>query len=134
MSRNGFTLIEAVVSAVLLALVIAGSYTLLVRSAALIRGARNHYVAMNIAKARVERARGFNYYQLSLLAETNMVVSDDGSPLSSGDFRRTTLVNTNYQSGLTLMTVITEVKNLRTRAFIGENESAAALFTEYLKK
>jgi Tfp pilus assembly protein PilV len=134
MSRSGFTLIEAVVSAVLLALVIAGSYTLLVRSAALIRGARNHYIAMNISKARVERARGFKYDQLSLLTETNMVVNDDGSPLSSGDFRRTTLIDTNYQPGLSLMTVVTEIKDLRTRGFRGENESAAALFTEYLKK
>lgn len=134
MQKSGFTLIEAVVSAVLLALVIAGSYTLLVRSAALIRAARNHYIAMNICKARIERARGFNYYQLSLLTETNLVVNDDGTPLSSGDYRRTTNISTNYQQGLTLMTVVTEIKSLKPRQFVGENESSAALFTEYLTR
>jgi hypothetical protein len=130
--RGGFTLVEAVISTMLLLLVIAGAYMLVVRSSALVRSGRNHYLAINIAKARIERARNFQYGDLPLLTETNVVVDDNGVPVSSGDFRRTTEVNTNYQPNLTLLTVNVDIRRLKTRQFASEKEWVACLFTEYL--
>ena len=127
-------MVESVVSVAILALVIAGSYMLMVRTSTVLRVARNHYVALNLCKSRVERARNFAYEDLSLLVETNLVVNDDGTSLSSGAFRRTTSVNPNYRSGLTLLTVRTEIRNIKTQTFKGEDESVAALFTDYLQR
>jgi type II secretory pathway pseudopilin PulG len=133
-SRNGFTLVEAVVSTALLVLVIGGSFALVNRSQALIYAARNHYVAINISRARLERARNFAYDQLQGLAESNVVVNDSGSPASDGYFRRTTQVITNYQPGLTKIDVRTDIRNSRTLEFTGDNENVASLYTEYLNR
>ena len=132
-TKRGFTLVEAVVSSVLLVLVIGGSYSLVTRSQSLIYAARNHYVAINISRARLERSRDFAYDQLFTLAETNVVVTDSGVPSSVGYFRRTTSVTPGYQSGLTKIEVRTDIWDSRTRQFTTNNyESVASLFTEYL--
>jgi hypothetical protein len=130
--KNGFTLVEAVISSALLVLVIGGSYTLVNRSQALIYSARNHYVAINISRARLERARDFAYDQLSSLSESNVVVNDSGVPSSDGYFRRTTQVTTNYQPGLTMIDVRTDIRNARTLQYSDDCENVASLFTEYL--
>jgi hypothetical protein len=133
-TKSGFTLVEAVISSVLLVLVIGGSYSLVTRSQSLIYAARNHYVAVNIARARLERSRDFAYDQLSTLTETNIVVNDSGVPNSTGYFRRSTTVITNYQPGLTKIEVRTDIRNSKTLEFKDDNESVASLFTEYLAK
>lgn len=133
-AKEGFTLVEAVISTVLLVLVIGGSYSLVNRSQALIYSARNHYVAINISRARLERARNFAFDQLQTLSESNVVVNDSGVPSSDGYFRRTTLVVTNYQPGLTQIDVRTDIRNSKTLQFVGDYENVASLFTEYLTR
>jgi hypothetical protein len=132
--RAGFTLVEAVVSIALLVLVVAGAYQLLVHSARQVYAARCHYLAANISKSRVERARNFDYADLLLLREVNVVVDADGVPFSDGPFRRTTTIVTNYFPGLTQVSVDTEVRDVRTRHFQGEKETVSCLLTEYLKR
>ncbi len=129
---SGFTLAEAVISVALLLLVIGGSYTLVNRSQALIYSARNHYVAINIAKSRLERARDFSYDQLINLNETNIVVNDNGVPAEGGYFRRSTTVNTNILPGLTKIEVRADIRNSKTLTFKDDYESVASLYTEYL--
>lgn len=131
-TKRGFTLVEAVISLVLIALVLGGSYALVSQSTRGIYAARNHYVAVNISRARIERIRNFTYDQIITLTETNVVVDDSGVPASEGYFRRTTLVNTNYQAGLTKVEVITDIRDAKTLTFKGDYESVASLFTEYL--
>lgn len=130
--KAGFSLVEALISIVLLTLVIAGSYTLINQSSSAIQSARNHYIAVNIGKARVERARNFSYNELYLLSESDIVVDDSGNPASQGSYRRSTTVNTNYQPALTMLTVKTEIRNRKTNTFKGEDETVSGLFTEYL--
>jgi prepilin-type N-terminal cleavage/methylation domain-containing protein len=130
--KSGFTLIEVVVSAVLLTMVMAGTYKIITATASLNRVVRNHYVAVNLAKNRLERARNFPYADLSLLTESKVVVDDNGVPTTSGRFRRTTAINTNYAPEVTQIMVTVDIMNLRSGAFSGESESAASLFTEYL--
>lgn len=129
---SGFTLIEAIISSMLLALVIAGSYSLVNRSSALIRSGRDHYVAINIARSKLERIRNFQYDQLYTLSESNVVVNDSGTPASDGLYRRTTAVYTNYSPGLTKVEVRVDIADQRTLRFQGNSESVASLFTEYL--
>lgn len=139
--KHGFTLVEAVISMAILVLVIAGSYKLVSGSQALIYAARNHYVAINISRARLERVRNFGYDQLILLAESKIEVDDSGAPSSGGYFRRTTLVTvmTNLMPGLTKVEVRTEIRNTKSLSFVevkgvAENESLATFATEYLTR
>ena len=132
--KSGFTLAEALVSSALLVLVIGGAYLLVSRTQALIYSARNHYIAINISRARLERIRDFPYSQLTTLVESNVVVNDSGIPVSDGYFRRTTIISTNYAPGLTKIDVRTDIRNSKTLQFSGDNESLATLSTEYLTK
>lgn len=141
-ARQGFTLAEAVISTALLVLVIGGSYMLVSRAQGLIYSARNHYVAINIARARIERSRDFAYSQLPLMAENNIIVDDSGTPAQNGYFRRSTLIATNYidlggvlRPGLTKVEVRVDIRNSKTLDFTVTNdyESVATLATEYLQ-
>jgi len=125
------TLVEVVIAIAVLALVMAGSYALVSRSAALSRAARNHYVATMIAFNRLERAKNFEYDDLPLMAESEVLVNDNGVPDTEGDFRRTTTVNTNYAPNLTKIEVKVDIRNMRSGNFEGEQEKIASLFTSY---
>lgn len=131
-NKAGFTLAEAVISSFLVILVLGGAYALVSQSSSLIYSARNHYIAINISRARIERIRTFPYDQIQSFTETDVVVDDSGTPTTEGYFRRTTTVNTNYQAGLTMVQVQTDIRNQKTLTFKGEKESVASLFTEYL--
>ena len=132
MRRDGFTIIETVLSVVVLLMVMAGAYKIITMTASLNRVVRNHYVAANLAKNRLERARNFPYADLSMLAEDKVVVNDNGVPNTTGRFRRTTTVNTNHAPGVTAITVTVDIKNLRSGTFRTESENISSLFTEYL--
>ena len=130
--RDGFTIVETVFSIVMLIMVMAGAYKIITSTASLNRVVRNHYVATNLAKNRLERARNFPYPDLPMLAESMVLVNDNGVPATDGRFRRTTTVNTNYGPGVTALTVTVDIKNLRSGNFTTEKESVASLYTEYL--
>ena len=130
--RGGFTIVETVISIVMLMMVMAGAYKIITTTASLNRVVRNHYVAANLAKNRLERARNFPYADLSMLAESQVVVNDNGVPNTDGRFRRTTAVNTNHAVGVTAITVTVDIKNLRSGIFGTESEDISSLFTEYL--
>jgi prepilin-type N-terminal cleavage/methylation domain-containing protein len=124
--RHGMTLTEVVIATFLILLVMTSAYALIIRSA------RRHYVAISLAKNRLERARNFLYNDLKLMAETNMTVNDNGNPDPDGRFRRTTDVNTNYAPGLTEVTVNVMIRNPHTGLFTPDHETIQTLFTEYL--
>ena len=135
MRRSGFTLLEVVMTLFLLAVVLAGAYMVMSRAADLSRSARHHYIAINLAKNRLERARNFAYGDLHLLTENNVVVDDNGVPDTTGRFRRSTVVVTNYAPNLTRITVTVNLKNRKTGSWVvggaTESETVASLFTPY---
>ena len=132
--RRGMTLTEVVISTFLILLVMTSAYSLIIKSSELSRSARRHYIAISLAKNRLERARNFLYNDLKLMAETDLTVNDNGNPDPEGRFRRTTLVNTNtiYGAGLTEITVTVKIRNPHTGLFTPDNETIKSLFTEYL--
>ena len=128
----GFSLTEVMVAMSILTLVMGGSYQLNVSAMRLNRTARNHYVAVVLANSRLERAKMYNYPDLYLLAENAMTLDANGNSCSSGDYQRATLVNTNYGTNLTEISVRIQIRDLKTGAFGQEAESNSCLFTEYL--
>lgn len=130
--RRGMTLTEVVVATFLILLVMTSAYSLIIRSSELSRSARRHYIALSLAKNRLERARNFLYSDLKLMAETDLTVNDNGNPDPNGRFRRTTSVDTNYAAGLTEMIVTVKIRNPHTGLFTTDNETIRTLFTEYL--
>ncbi len=128
--EHGFTLVEVMVALVLVVLVLAGAYGLVVQAEMLSTVARNHYVAIAIGKNRLERARNFQYASLSLLTESDVQVDDNGAPDTTGRFKRTTAVNTNYAAGLTEVVVTVKIKNVQTGTFGSELERISTLFTD----
>jgi Tfp pilus assembly protein PilV len=132
-SRSAFSMVEVIVSGFLIALVMAGAITLVARSMTLSRVARNHYVAISIWKNRLERARTLQYESLSLLAENNVVVDDNGTPAAGGSFSRTTTVNTNFSTDpavkLTAITVTVKIRD-KSGLFLAEDESSESIFAD----
>jgi prepilin-type N-terminal cleavage/methylation domain-containing protein len=132
LSRDGFTMVEVMVSVFLMALVMTGAYALITRASALSRVARNHYVAVSLCKNRLERARTLDYASVPLLAENNVIVNDSGMPESGAMFSRTTTVNTNTVSTNCLEMVVTvKIRNQRSGQFVGEKEQMSSLYTDY---
>jgi prepilin-type N-terminal cleavage/methylation domain-containing protein len=130
--RRGMTMVEVVIATALILVVMSGSYLLIIRSAELSRSARRHYIAISLAKNRLERARNFLYGDLKLMAESDLTVNDNGNPDPDGRFRRTTTVDTNYSASLTEVIVTVKIRNPHTGLFTPDNETIRTLFTEYL--
>lgn len=130
-SRSGFTMVEVVITLVLTVLVLAGAYAVSIQSMKLSRAARNEYIAATMAKNRLERARNFQYSDLYLLAESSLIVNDNGMPTVAGQFSRSTTVVTNFGVDLTQITVNVKVKNRKTGAFGPAQQTIAQLFTPY---
>jgi prepilin-type N-terminal cleavage/methylation domain-containing protein len=132
-ARGGFTLVEVTFALLLVVVVLGGAYGLIVHAARISRSARDHYVATNLAKNHIERARNFRYSDLYLLEESNLVLDENGGPANGGRFQRTTLVNTNYAPGLAEIVVTVQIRSRRTGEFGEEQEEISSLFTEYLE-
>lgn len=134
------TITEVVVATFLILGVLTSSYLLINKSSELSRSARRHYIAISLAKNRLERARNFHYDDLKLMAETDLTVDDNGNPDPKGWFRRTTSVDTNYaaahgmSSALTEVIVTVKIRNPHTGLFTPDNETIRTLFTEYLEE
>ncbi len=140
--RGGFSIVEVVVTMTLVAMFMAGAYVLIVQTSKLSRAARDKYIAATLCKNRLERARNFDYADLHLLIENNLVVNDNGTPTAQGKFRRTTTVNTNYvppvanpgyTGGVTQISVTVAVKDLQSGSFGPMEETLSTLYTEYLE-
>ena len=97
---KGATLTEVLFSAVIISLVMVSIVLIFVQTVDISKRIDYEYTATNLAKNRLERARtlittsGFDF--LSDLGETDTVIDEDGAADTEGDFKRSTLVSTNY--------------------------------------
>src|SRR5262245_16463074 len=67
-SRDGVGLIEVCVAMFIFALCISGMCSLAMTAREACDRSRDHYIAVNLAKNRLERAKSFGYSQLALFA------------------------------------------------------------------
>lgn len=125
--QDGFTLMEVMVASAILGMFIVGCYKMVEGALWMNQGARDHYVAVNLADSRLERARNLQYATYSDLLETQMVMAADGTPSVTGPYRRSTSVNTNYGVILTEFVVQVDIRNHKTGAFDGVNEQLATV-------
>ncbi len=86
--------------------------------------ARSHYIAVNLAKNHIERAKSHDFDQILFLAETNTIVDINGLTSTNGDFRRSTMVNLTG-TGMVEVVVTVDIKDLKKGQFLGESESIA---------
>jgi len=132
-NQSGMTLLEVVVALTIFWMIVGGMAFLFVQTKDIADKARDHYVAVNLAKNRLERAGAFDFTALGFLTETNVVVDVNGAPDTAGSYRRTTTVTAVPAStNLAEVVVKVEVKNRRTDAFTGEAEELRTYFTVYL--
>lgn len=124
------TLIETIVALCIFAICVGGFCALVsqVRQAADM--ARDRYIAVNLAKNRLERARSFEFDQLHLFRESRVVLDGDGTPFIDGNFRRTTTVS-NVTDIMCEMVIKVEIRNRITRDFETKPEIVSSYLDDY---
>jgi hypothetical protein len=115
--RDGISLAEVLIALFVFAASVAGLCALSVISRESSDRARDHYVAINLAKNRLERVKSFDFAQLYLFAENRTLIDETGKPDTGGDYRRTTVVS-NVTVNLTEVRVTVEIRNRDTWAFV----------------
>ena len=121
--RCGFTLIEVVIAIMILAMCLGGLCHLFVNGYQLSEMSRSHYIAINIAKNKIERAKTLGYTDLALLSATDGPVNSSGATDAEGFFYVTTLVQP-AGSNLMEIVVVVGIKSRLHLDFIGEQEEA----------
>lgn len=106
-NRGGWSLVESLVSTVLLAMSGAVLSTAFLQGMRLGQVSSDYYAAVTIAKNRIERARAFEFRDLPLLAESNVRLDSTGVPDPYGKFTRTTEVDMTH--GPSLGRIVTTV-------------------------
>jgi hypothetical protein len=84
---------------------------------------RAHYIAVNIAKNRIERAKTLEYSDLLLVKDNDGIVNTSGAADPDGFFKVTTQV-TAANSNLMEVVVTVGIKNRTYLDFRGEQEEA----------
>lgn len=116
-SRDGISMAEVLVALFIFAVAVTGLCSLSVIAREASDRARDHYVAINLAKNRLERAKSFEFGQLYLFEEYQTPVDITGKSDPNGDYRRSTIV-TNVNAGLTEVRVTVEIRNRDTWEFV----------------
>lgn len=130
--RSGVTLVETIVAVTILGFCITGFALLVAMSKEISDQARNHYVAANLAKNRVESARILKFSQLIYLKESQVIVNDSGLADPSGDFRRTTTV-TPKSTNLAEIVVFVAVRDRVSWKFGTEQEEVRSYVADFLE-
>lgn len=103
-SKDGFTLAEMMVASFIFLIVSTAFTAGLLTAMRTQLMASDYYKATCLARNRIQRARTLAFDNISMLAETDVTIDDDGNETSSGDFKRTTIVS-NVSSVLIDLTV-----------------------------
>jgi Tfp pilus assembly protein PilV len=129
-SMAAFTMVEALVSIVMLALFVVGVTALIVTGREVMDSARSHYTAATIAKNRLEHLQSLGYDDLTLFGENGVLVDASGVPTSQGNYRRTTTVS-NVNPRLIDAACKVDIRDRVTLAFGVESETVRTLISRY---
>jgi len=88
----GFTLVELMVSSMILLLVSAGIMTGIIAALKAQANASDHYRATCIARNRIQHAKTISFNSYNAITESLVRVDQDGVIASTGEFRRSTSV------------------------------------------
>jgi type II secretory pathway pseudopilin PulG len=99
-NQKAMTLIEIMVSLLLVSLLVGTVLVLLLQNMKIATTIDYSYAASNIARSRIDRIRQLRrdqgFSNLAAAAETNTTVDRNGTPDPEGDFARTTTITTNF--------------------------------------
>jgi prepilin-type N-terminal cleavage/methylation domain-containing protein len=128
-SRSGLTLIEVIIAIAIFAVFVGGACAVVIAARQLNELARDRYIAVNLAKNRLERARTFPFDQLSSFDESNVQIDSVGDPSNNGNYRRSTTVS-NVSASLIEMSVAVEIRDRKTLQFEGQAETVSSMFAD----
>ncbi|MDT8391351.1 MAG: hypothetical protein RRC34_12675 [Lentisphaeria bacterium] len=100
--KHTFTLVEALVAAVLLALAAAAIISLLVFHFRFSHFLDQKRVVSQVATSRIEVLCEMEFDDITLADETNVRVNEDGIPTADGAYLRSTTLTTEADGGVTI--------------------------------
>jgi hypothetical protein len=95
------------------------------------RRAQDHYAAINVAKSRIERIQGFDFFVLDQCVETRKPKNQDGSDcdFDSAMFLSSTAIS-NVTPNLKWVRIDIEIKDRVTLEFDGEREEIVTYISQ----
>lgn len=93
-----------------MSMAVAGLCSLAVTSKQILDTSRDHYIAVNLAKNRIERVKTFNFDELELFNEVKTRLDESGAPQANGSYSRATTV-TNVTDNMKEVIVTISIKN-----------------------
>lgn len=131
--KRAMTMVEVVIAMALTIVCIGGILAVLLQNTSLGQSVDSSYVAVNIAKSRIERIRqirrDMSYDDVIDAAETDTIVDRNGVANPSGDYSRTTIIDPTFASNLTQVTV--RVKYKQGGVFIPTGVELVTLVSPY---
>jgi Tfp pilus assembly protein PilV len=129
----GVSLVETLIALAIFATFTTGACKVFMATRRVSDMARAHYVAVNLAKNRLEIVRAFPFDQLTAFAENNVIVNVNGEADSTGQYSRSTAV-TAVSTNLMEVVVAVNIQNRKTLKFDGGVETVASYFSKYLEQ
>lgn len=127
----GTTFVEAMVAMAIFAIFSAGTCKLLMAHRQTLDSARDHYIAANIAKNRLELVRTFDFEQIPQLTETPIRIDNSGIPAAAGNFLRETDI-TILSTNLLQLAISVKIQNRKTLAFDGAEQILNTYVSKHL--
>ncbi len=93
--------------------------------------ARDHYIAANLAKDRMELARTFEFDQIPDLQEDQILLDANGSPSLTGHFRRSTVITT-LNTNLYQLAITVDIQNRKTLEFAPAEQTINTYIAKHL--
>jgi len=129
-SRAGFTIVEVVIALAVFSIFVVGAMRLLLMADEASGSGRDHYIAANIGKNRIERCRAFDIEQIWSFEESDTLVDVNGQPTTEGNYRRTTIISDAAPTNVMKIIVEVEIRDRDTWGFDGAVETVATYLTE----
>ncbi|MDD4012595.1 MAG: prepilin-type N-terminal cleavage/methylation domain-containing protein [Candidatus Omnitrophica bacterium] len=97
-SKKGMTLVEVVVSMVIVTIAVVSLFAAVTQSSVLSKRSGMGYTLTNIALRRIEVLKRLDSDMLPFAEESGIQVSSDGNVSSTGEYFRTTEITQNYNA------------------------------------
>ena len=130
-SCAGTSVVEVMVALTIFGVFTAGTCKLLVSHRKILDSARDHYIAANLAKDRIELARTFEFEQVPELREQALIVDHSGIASAYGHYRRTTTI-TSLGTNLYELAVTVDIQNRKTLEFSPAEQSVTTYIAKHL--
>ena len=128
--RQGLTVVEVMIAIMIFSICIGGICWLVVMAKNVSDQARDHYIASNIAKNRIERGRTIEFNALEQFEADQVLVDEMGAADETGMFRMTTSVS-NINVTVKEVIVNVDIRDRRTWEFGEEKESVSTYFADF---